>query len=291
MLGPLVLLARSGMSGVAPGDAPDAKAIVGDSPALRAALDDARRVAPTELPVLLRGESGVGKELFAQFIHDRSPRAEKPFVKINCAALTENLLEAELFGHERGAFTGADIRREGRFALADGGTILLDEIGEISPAFQAKLLRVIQEGAFERVGGEKTLRVDARLIAATACDLEAAVRAKKFRADLYYRLCGAPVRLPALRERREDIPALADHFLARFNAENGRALALNPRAKTMILRCAYPGNIRELENCLRGAAALTTGDEICERDFACRQGRCFSAQLRRARMARRQKAS
>jgi len=282
LLAPALAAVRDGAGAVS---APDAKAIVGDSPAFRAALEEARRVAPTDLPVLLRGESGVGKEVFAQFIHDNSPRAPKPFVKVNCAALPESLLESELFGHERGAFTGADSRREGRFSLADGGTLLLDEIGDISPAFQSKLLRVIQEGEFERVGGARTLRVNVRVIASTHRDLEALVRTKRFRADLYYRLCAAPVRLPALRERREDIPALAQHILARFNAENGRALALNSRAKTMIGQCAFPGNIRELENCLRGAAALTTGAEICESDFACRQGRCFSARLRRARVA------
>jgi Nif-specific regulatory protein len=282
LLGPTLAVAREGDGVVT---APDAKTIIGESPALRAALDEARRVAPTDLPVLLRGESGVGKEVFAQFIHDHSPRVQNPFVKVNCAALPEPLLESELFGHERGAFTGADSRREGRFALADGGTILLDEIGDISPAFQGKLLRVIQEGEFERVGGARTLRVNVRVITATHRDLEFLVRAKKFRADLYYRLCAAPVRLPALRERREDIPALARHILARFNAENGRALALNPRAQAMIGTCPYPGNIRELDNCLRGAAALTIGAEICESDFACRQGRCFSARLRRARIA------
>ncbi len=285
LLGPALIAARDG-SGVVAETAPSAQKIIGESPALRVALDHALRVAPTALPVLLRGESGVGKEAFAQFIHDHSPRAQKPFVKVNCAALPESLLESELFGHERGAFTGAESRREGRFALADGGTILLDEIGDISLGFQAKLLRVLQEGEFERVGGAKTLRVNVRVIAATASDLEAAVRAKKFRADLYYRLCVAPVSLPSLRERKEDIPALSRHILARFNAENGCALTLNPRAVALLCKCAFPGNIRELENCLRSAAALTETQEICESDLACRQGRCFSARLRRARSAR-----
>ena len=288
LLGAALVAARDGI-GAAAGAAPGAKQIVGDSPALRAALDQARRVAPTNLPVFLRGESGVGKELFAHYIHDASPRAKNPFVKVNCAALPEPLLESELFGHERGAFTGATGRREGRFERADGGTILLDEIGDISPAFQGKLLRVIQEGEFERVGGVKTLRVNVRVIAASHRDLEAAVRARKFRADLYYRLCSAPVSLPALRERREDIPALARHILERFNAENGRALKLNPRAQAMLGKCAFPGNIRELENCLRRAAALTTGEEICESDFGCRQGCCFSARLRRAQIAQARK--
>jgi len=284
MLGATLVAVRDGVCGAAEAIA-GSRTIIGDSPALRAALDQARRVAPTNLPLFLRGESGVGKELFAQFIHDHSPRAAKPFLKFNCAALSETLLESELFGHERGAFTGADSRREGRFAVADGGTIFLDEIGDISLAFQGKLLRVLQEGEFERVGGTRTLRVDVRVIAATHRDLEEAVRMRRFRADLYYRLCATHVSLPALRERREDIPALSRHILARFNAENGRALALNPRAVAMLSKCAFPGNIRELENCLCSAAALTTGDEICESDFGCRQGRCFSARLRRAQIA------
>jgi len=281
MLGAALAAVRAGGGGAVDAIS-GSKTIVGDSPALRAALDQARRVAPTNLPVFLRGESGVGKELFAQFIHDHSSRAAKPFLKFNCAALPETLLESELFGHERGAFSGAESRREGRFSLADGGTIFLDEIGDISLAFQGKLLRVLQEGEFERVGGTRTMRVNVRVIAATHRDLEAAVRTRRFRADLYYRLCATHVGLPALRERREDIPALSRHILARFNAENGRALTLNPRAIAMLGRCAFPGNIRELENCLCSAAALTTGEEICESDFGCRQGRCFSARLRRA---------
>jgi Nif-specific regulatory protein len=290
LLGPALALTRAGAAKPAQ-PTPDPLEIVGESPILRMALDQAQRIAPTNLPVLLRGESGSGKELFAHFIHDHSPRKDKPFIKVNCAALPEPLLESELFGHERGAFTGADSVRKGRFELADGGTLLLDEIGDISLPFQAQLLRAIQEGEFERVGGAETLRVDVRVIAATHRDLERAVREQKFRADLYYRLAVAPVRLPALRERREDIPALSRHILARFNAENGRAQTLNPHAVDLLSKCAFPGNVRELENCLRGAAAMARGEEIREGDFACRQGRCFSARLHRAQLARARTAS
>jgi Nif-specific regulatory protein len=285
LLGPTLARARSGAPRPQP-PAPDPRKIVGDSKLLRNALDQALRMAPTNLPVLLRGESGCGKELFAHFIHDHSPRKTAPFIKVNCAALPETLLESEVFGHERGAFTGAEIERKGRFELADGGTLLLDEIGDISQPFQAKLLRAVQEGEFERVGGSQTLKVAVRVIAATHRDLEQAVRDGRFRADLYYRLAVAPIALPALRDRREDIPALAAHILARFNAENGRTQDLNPRAVELLCKCAFPGNVRELENCLRGAAAMAGREEIRECDFACRQGRCFSARLRRAQLAR-----
>ncbi len=280
LLGPAWALARESSAKSPP--PPASKTIIGDSKLLRAALEMARRIAPTNLPVLLRGESGTGKELFAQYIHDHSRRAKRPFIKVNCAALPESLLESELFGHERGAFSGAESERKGRFELASGGTLLLDEIGDISPSFQAKLLRVLQEGEFERVGGEETQKVDVRVIAATHRDLEQAVRAENFRADLYHRLASAPIFLPALRERRDDIPQLAAHILARFNAENGRVQTLNPRVENLLGKCAFPGNIREMENCLRGAAAMARGEEIRESDFACRQGRCFSARLRHA---------
>jgi Nif-specific regulatory protein len=291
LLGPaLALDAGAEESASSAGVAPDPRRIVGDSPALRAALEQARRVAPSQLPVLLRGESGSGKELFAQFIHEHSPRRKKAFIKVNCAALPETMLESELFGHERGAYTGADSLHKGRFERADGGTILLDEIGDISLPFQAKLLRVVQEGEFERVGGSQTLKVDVRVIAATHCDLEQDVRDRAFRCDLYYRLAVATVAVPNLRQRRDDIPALAAHILARFNAENGRVLNLDPRTERLLRRCAFPGNVRELENCLRGAAAMCRGDAIRESDLACRQGRCFSPQLRRARIAHAQPA-
>jgi Nif-specific regulatory protein len=266
-------------------ETPDPRQIIGESAALKGALDQTRRVAGTDLTILLRGESGAGKELFAQAIHNSSSRRGKPFIKVNCAALPETLLESELFGHERGAFTGAAARRNGRFELADGGTLLLDEIGEIAPGFQAKLLRVLQEGEFERVGGSKTLKVDVRVIAATHCDLEAAVQKKSFRADLYYRLGVAAIQIPSLRDRREDIPLLAKHVLARFNAENRRAMTLHPGAVELICKCAFPGNVRELENCVRAAATMARGAEIVERDFACRNRSCFSARLRQARLA------
>ena len=286
LIGPALDIARRASSAdgaKAIDEKPDPRKIIGESPALKAALDQTRRIANANLTVLLRGESGAGKELFAQAIHDLSPRREKPFVKVNCAALPESILETELFGHERGAFTGAVARRKGRFELADGGTLLLDEIGDIPPGFQAKLLRVLQEGEFERVGGDKTLKVDVRVIASTHCDLEAAVGRRSFRADLYYRLSVASIHVPPLRERRDDIPLLARHILARFNAENDRAMILHSGAIELLCKCGFPGNIRELENCLRGAAAMARGAQIVESDFACRNRCCFSARLRHAR--------
>ncbi|WP_454918063.1 nif-specific transcriptional activator NifA [Xanthobacter sediminis] len=255
--------------------------IVGASAALGAALDKVARVAGTSLAVLLRGESGTGKELFAQAVHRLSRRAEGPFVKVNCAALPETMLESELFGHEKGAFTGALSMRKGRFELADGGTLFLDEIGDISPAFQAKLLRVLQEGEFERVGGSKTLKVDVRIVAATNRDLEAAVAAGDFRADLYYRLGVVPVRLPALRDRPGDIPVLARHVLQRFNAENRTRLKLSPEALDLVKGCAFPGNVRELENCVRRTAILAPGPQIQPEDFACRGEGCAAGILAR----------
>ncbi|HET9957035.1 MAG TPA: sigma 54-interacting transcriptional regulator, partial [Polyangiaceae bacterium] len=209
-----------------PGDS----AAIGRAMCWRAALHTAQTAAKTNATVLLRGETGVGKSLVARLVHEASPRHERPFVAINCAALPENLLESELFGHERGAFTGAMNRRLGRFELAHTGTLFLDEIGEISTAFQAKLLRVLQQGEFERVGGTETISVDVRVVAATHRDLEAAVRAGTFRADLYYRLCVVPVRVPALRERPQDIALLARTFLDRFNAENGTDRSLDDTA-------------------------------------------------------------
>jgi Nif-specific regulatory protein len=229
----------------------------GAAPGLGAALRKAERAAKTNATVLIRGETGVGKNLIARAVHEASPRRAGPFVVLNCGALSETLLESELFGHEKGAFTGALGQRKGRFELADGGTLFLDEIGEISPSFQAKLLRVLQEGEFERVGGTSTLSVDVRIIAATHRDLEGAVRAGTFRADLYYRLCVVPIRVPALRERPEDIVPLARHFLAAFNAENGTSRALAASALALLVRHPFPGNVRELENAVRRAASLT----------------------------------
>ncbi len=253
--------------------------IVGESPSVKNVLDIINIVAKTNSTVLLRGESGTGKELFAQTIHELSPRHDKPFVKLNCAALPETVLESELFGHEKGAFTGATNQRAGRFELAHGGTLLLDEIGEISPAFQAKLLRVLQEGEFERVGGNRTLKVDVRLICATNRDLEDAVRKGEFRADLYYRISVVPVALPPLRERPGDIPRLAEAFLERFNRQNSRRLSFSRTSLDLISRCYFPGNVRELENCVQRTATLTRSEVIGPNDFACSSGQCLSALL------------
>ncbi|MER8670428.1 nif-specific transcriptional activator NifA [Mesorhizobium sp. M1156] len=250
--------------------------IIGESPALKQVLETVSVVAGTNSTVLLRGESGTGKEFFAQAIHKLSRRRKKSFVKLNCAALSESVLESELFGHEKGAFTGAISQRAGRFELANEGTLLLDEIGEISPAFQAKLLRVLQEGELERVGGTKTLQVDVRLICATNKDLETAVIKGEFRADLYYRINVVPIILPPLRERPGDIPRLANAFLNRFNKENDRALAFAPSALDLISQCYFPGNVRELENCVQRTATLARSRTITPSDFACKKSQCLS---------------
>lgn len=264
-------------------NAPEAGAlsseIVGESRAIRAVLEQVRRVASTHSTVLLRGESGTGKELFARALHDLSPRRKRPFVSLNCAALPESILDSELFGHEKGAFTGATTQRKGRFELADKGTLFLDEIGEISASFQAKLLRVLQLGEFERVGGTQTLSVDVRLIAATNRNLEEAVARGEFRADLYYRISVVPIVLPPLRERVEDIPLLAHEFLDRFNAENGRSLTFDEETLRTLAHCAFPGNVRELENCVRRTATLARGPRIQRVDLACDRGECLSTML------------
>ena len=237
--------------------------IVGASPAMRAALALARRVAPTRSTVLLTGETGTGKELVAGLVHAESTRAARPFVKVNCAALPETLLESELFGHERGAFTGADRMRTGRFEQADGGTLFLDEVGDMSPATQVKLLRVLQDGEFHRVGGTRALRCDVRIVAATNQDLEARMREGLFREDLYFRLHVIRIHLPPLRERAGDVEALALHFLARFARELGRPrLAFAPDALERILAHPWPGNVRELRNAVERAALLSEGDEV-----------------------------
>ena len=230
--------------------------ILGDSPAITGVIEQVRRVAGRKTPVLLRGESGTGKELFARAVHSQSKRAKGPFVRVNCAALSETLLESELFGHEKGAFTGAGTLKKGRFELADGGTLFLDEIGEISPVFQTKLLRVLQEGEFERVGGTKTIKVDVRIVAATNRDLEDAVAKGEFRADLYFRICVVPIVLPPLRDRPSDIRPLAQLFLDRFNTSNGTSVRFAPDAFDTICQCKFPGNVRELENCVNRAAYL-----------------------------------
>ncbi|MBL8489562.1 MAG: nif-specific transcriptional activator NifA [Rhodocyclaceae bacterium] len=231
--------------------------IAGRSTAMRRVFDQVRLVAKWNTTVLIRGETGTGKELIANAIHYNSPRARGPMVKLNCAALPENLLESELFGHERGAFTGAVGARKGRFEQADAGTLFLDEIGDISPAFQAKLLRVLQEGEFERVGGSRTMKVDVRIIAATHRDLEAAVDAGDFREDLFYRLSVMPLFLPPLRERLEDIPDVARLLLHKIGQAQGRKLAISDAALRRLAGHDWPGNVRELENCLERAAVLS----------------------------------
>jgi Nif-specific regulatory protein len=253
--------------------------IVGDSPAIRLVSEKLRIVAKSNSTVLLRGESGTGKELFAQALHRLSPRKDKPFIAVNCAALPETVLESELFGHEKGAFTNAGAMRRGRFELADGGTLFLDEIGDISPAFQAKLLRVLQEGELERVGGSATIRVDVRLVAATNRDLEEAVARGAFRADLYYRISVVPIFLPPLRSRKADIAPLAREFLRRFNEEHETQLALDEGALGVLHACNFPGNVRELENCVRRTATFARSLVLGPADFACKQDECLSATL------------
>ncbi|MBI4694308.1 MAG: nif-specific transcriptional activator NifA [Gammaproteobacteria bacterium] len=253
--------------------------MVGSSKVMQAAFAEVFQAAQSRSTVLLRGESGTGKELIARAIHYLSGRKEGPFVKVNCAALTETLLESELFGHERGAFTGATQERKGRFELANKGTLFLDEIGDVSPAFQAKLLRVLQEREFERVGGTKTIKIDVRLVGATNRNLEDAVTRGQFREDLYYRLNVVTISLPPLRERRDDIAGLVQHFLQRFCAESGRQLTIAEDAMAVLKNCAWPGNVRELENCVERIATMTRGNVIREVDLACRQNMCFSQAL------------
>jgi len=237
--------------------------IVSSDPKMQAVLELVSQVGPSKASVLLTGESGTGKELIAEAIHLASPRAKAPFVRLHCAALSESLLESELFGHERGAFTGAIARREGRFKQADGGTLLLDEIGEIPPPVQVKLLRFLQEKAFERVGGNETLRVDVRVIAATNRDLGAEIRKGTFREDLFYRLNVVSVELPPLRDRRGDIAPLASFFLRRYAAENGKAVdTFADDALETLHQYAWPGNVRELENVVERAVVLCDGSRI-----------------------------
>ena len=233
---------------------------------MRAIMQEIAQAARSRSTVLLRGESGTGKELVARALHRFSERSQQPFVQLNCAALPESLLESELFGHERGAFTGAVKTRRGRFELADHGTLFLDEIGDISLATQIKLLRVLQERTFERVGGSRSLTVDVRIIAATNADLEEAVRARRFREDLYYRLHVVPIVLPPLRERKEDIPLLVGHFLQRFNAENHKALKISSPAMDLIVGYDWPGNVRELENCIERMVVMARREVIAPED-------------------------
>jgi DNA-binding NtrC family response regulator len=242
--------------------------LVGSSPALKEVFETVLQVAPSRASVLITGESGTGKELIAAALHQHSPRAGGPFVKLHCAALTETLLESELFGHEKGSFTGAVGRREGRFAQTDGGTLFLDEIGEISPAIQVKLLRFLQEHEFERVGGNQTLKVDVRVLAATNRDLKKLVEEGKFREDLYYRLNVITLEVPPLRERVEDIPLLAVHFLRRYAEANQKDVkGFTPEALDCLLRYRWPGNVRELENAVERAVVVCRGEEITAEDL------------------------
>jgi DNA-binding NtrC family response regulator len=242
--------------------------IVGESPAMKEVLEIVEQVAPTRAAVLLLGESGTGKELIAKSIHQLSPRARQPMVTVHCAALTPTLLESELFGHEKGAFTGAHERRIGRFEQAQGGTLFLDEIGEIDASIQIKLLRFLGERTFERVGSNKTLSADVRLIAATNKNLDELVKARTFREDLYFRLKVVEIRLPPLRERAEDIPLLAQSFLREFASENDKPVGkFSPEAMDVLLRHAWPGNVRELRTAIEHAVVLCKSDRITPRDL------------------------
>jgi two-component system response regulator HydG len=239
--------------------------IIGRSQPMKKLIEMMSMVAPSEATVLITGDSGTGKELIARSLHFNSPRKDKPLVVVNCAAITETLLESELFGHEKGSFTGADKRREGRFMQADSGTIFLDEIGETSSTMQAKLLRVLQEKEIQRVGGEETLKVDVRIVAATNRDLEKEVAEGNFREDLFYRLNVMPLNVPPLKERREDVPLLAQHFMTKFSDKNRKAIkGLVPLAMDMLVNYDWPGNVRELENAIERAVILATGEHITE---------------------------
>jgi len=242
--------------------------IIGTSRPMRELFETLALVAPSDATVLITGESGTGKELVANAVHQNSQRGSGPFVKVNCAALHENLLESELFGHEKGAFTGAAEQRKGRFELAHKGTLFLDEIGDMSPTTQAKILRVLQEGEFERLGGAKTIKVDVRLLAATHKDLQQMVEAGSFRQDLYFRLSVVPLEIPPLRERPEDIPLLAGHFLKKYSTKNRKNIrGLHPEALDALLAYAWPGNIRELENTLERAVIFCLGEQITLREL------------------------
>jgi Nif-specific regulatory protein len=241
--------------------------IIGHSDRMQEVFEAIHRVAPSKANVLLLGESGTGKELVAKAIHYMSPRAKEAFVKFNCASIPEGLLESELFGHEKGAFTGAMATRKGRFELAHDGTIFLDEIGDLPLALQPKILRVLQEKEFERVGGEKTIKVDVRLIAATSRNLEDLVSGGKFREDLYYRLNVVPILLPALRDRKDDIPLLVDFFLRRYNEENQKSVTIPPEVLQVFLVYEWPGNVRELENCIERLVVMTGREAITSSDL------------------------
>ncbi|MBE0585687.1 MAG: sigma-54-dependent Fis family transcriptional regulator [Desulfofustis sp.] len=245
--------------------------IIGNSPAMQEMFATLAMVAPTDATVLITGESGTGKELVANALHQNSPRRDAPFITLNCAALNENLLESELFGHEAGAFTGASGRRRGRFERAHGGTLLLDEIGDMSLPIQSKILRVLQEGEFERLGGTETIKVDVRLLAATHKDLQAMIDAGTFRQDLYFRLSVVPVHLPPLRQRSIDIPELAGVFLQRYARKNQKDIkGFHPEVINLLIQYDWPGNIRELENTIERAVILCLGEQISPHDLPSR---------------------
>ena len=258
--------------------------IIGESGPMLEVLSIVRRVAPSEATVLIRGESGTGKELIAKAIHFGSPRARGPLVKVNCAALPEALLESELFGHEKGAFTGALTSRQGRFELANGGTIFLDEIGDLPLHLQAKLLRVLQEREYEKVGSSRSVKVNVRILAASHRPLEALIKSGQLREDLYYRLNVVTILIPPLRERRSDLVLLIEHFLRRFAEKNGKTIrGLTPEGREILLRYEYPGNVRELENIMERAVVLTRDDVIGSGDLPSDGARAGNSRRRRAR--------
>lgn len=246
--------------------------MIGKSPQMQRLYQLIQKVAPSKASVLITGETGVGKELVARSIHKSSPRKDKEMIIVNCSALSESLLESELFGHEKGAFTGADYLKKGRFELAHGSTIFLDEIGEINAATQVKLLRVLQEKKFERVGGQETIEVDVRVVAATNRNLEEEVKAGRFREDLYYRLNVVHIEVPALRERKDDIPLLIDSFIKEFSKENGREIKIDAKAKSALFKYDWPGNIRQLRHCIEGASVMCNDDEIRLEDLGAEIG-------------------
>ena len=246
--------------------------MIGKSPQMQRLYQLIQKVAPSKASVLITGETGVGKELVARSIHKSSPRKDKEMIIVNCSALSESLLESELFGHEKGAFTGADYLKKGRFELAHGSTIFLDEIGEINAATQVKLLRVLQEKKFERVGGQETIEVDVRVVAATNRNLEEEVKAGRFREDLYYRLNVVHIEVPALRERKDDIPLLIDSFIKEFSKENGREIKIDSKAKSALFKYDSPGNIRQLRHCIEGASVMCNDDEIRLEDLGAEIG-------------------